>query len=192
MYSKINYCEICNKEFSRNDNYQRHLLSGEHKMKINEQQKEKVKYKCDLCNIKIRDKYDYSKHILSNSHLIKAGKQENKILKNYSCDKCNFTTKKKDHMTRHTNTHLKSTIKCEWCNSKIFKNQDLYDKHRLSDSHKLKIVLIISSYRVKLKKIEKNNPQKETIDLENYKNKYVLANEELKHINTERNKTCTE
>jgi hypothetical protein len=91
-----NQCSLCNIEFARKDNYDRHLLSKKHitNSKLNSEE-----LYCNVCNIKYSSKKDLKRHFGTNKHLINIGELQKSTI--FECEICNIVFNKKTILNKH-------------------------------------------------------------------------------------------
>lgn len=91
-----NQCSLCNIEFARKDNYDRHLLSKKHitNSKLNSEE-----LYCNVCNIKYSSKKDLKRHFGTNKHLLNNGELKKPNI--FDCEICNISFNKKAILNKH-------------------------------------------------------------------------------------------
>jgi len=91
-----NQCSLCNIEFARKDNYDRHLLSKKHitNSKLNSEE-----LYCNVCNIKYSSKKDLKRHFGTNKHLLNNGELNKPNI--FHCEICNISFNKKAILNKH-------------------------------------------------------------------------------------------
>jgi len=112
-------CEPCNKTFTRNYNYKRHIESKLHKSNIN------LKENVEIIK---QDNNIFSDTTISESETT----TQQKIIKKYFCDYCSYITDVKCNYFKHIKIHGKKTF-CELCKIKY---NNAYD-HNGSRFHTL-------------------------------------------------------
>ena len=91
--TKIFTCNLCNKEFNRKQNLQRHLKKKYPCVK-------KEEFKCEFCNKSYKYNFTLKRH-LKTCKVKQEKEEEDKKLK---CEFCNKSYKQKQHLTRHLKT----------------------------------------------------------------------------------------
>jgi len=91
-----NQCSLCNIEFVRKDNYDRHLLSKRH---ITNSKLNCEELYCNVCNIKYSSKKDLKRHFGTNKHQMNIG--ELKKPNTFDCEICNISFNKKAILNKH-------------------------------------------------------------------------------------------
>jgi hypothetical protein len=89
-------CSLCNVEFVRKDNYDRHLLTKRH---IKNSKLNCEELYCNVCNIKYSSKKDLKRHLGTNKHLLNNG--ELKKPNTFDCEICNISFNKKAILSKH-------------------------------------------------------------------------------------------
>jgi hypothetical protein len=89
-------CSLCNIEFARKDNYDRHLLSKRH---ITNSKLNCEELYCNVCNINYSSKKDLKRHFGTNKHQMNIG--EIKKPNTFKCEICNISFNKKAILSKH-------------------------------------------------------------------------------------------
>jgi hypothetical protein len=95
-------CDVCNYKTLSDENYEVHLESKSHIANHNAK-----KWFCNCCEAQCRSQLEWTVHCGSRKHKINAG--ELPKVEEYSCQKCNYSTKLKQNFEKHlvTNGHMK-------------------------------------------------------------------------------------
>ena len=89
-------CSLCNIEFARKDNYDRHLLTKRH---ITNSKLNCEELYCNVCNINYSSKKDLKRHFGTNKHQMNIG--EIKKPNTFECEICNISFNKKAILSKH-------------------------------------------------------------------------------------------
>ena len=92
-------CYLCNIEFARKDNYDRHLLTRKHIINSRLNEEETDDLYCNVCNIKYSSKKDLKRHFGTNKHLLNNGELKKPI--QFNCEICNISFNKKTILNKH-------------------------------------------------------------------------------------------
>jgi len=112
-------CSLCNVEFVRKDNYDRHLLTKRH---ITNSKLNCEEFYCNVCNIKYSSKKDLKRHFGTNKHLLNIG--ELKKPNTFDCEICNISFNKKAILNKHflSKSHIIKEIDHSNVNSEPINN----------------------------------------------------------------------
>jgi hypothetical protein len=99
------YCNICDIDCRKKNNYEKHLLTLKHKkrgkMTINGEDKI-PRFSCKICNIKTDNKKDYEKHLTTAKHISGLHiSQHEKIEKKYVCEICSKRYANASNLSKH-------------------------------------------------------------------------------------------
>jgi hypothetical protein len=104
---QIFYCNNCNYNTSKINDYKKHLLTRKHKINTlstfsNQNSTENLKkslqiFNCDICNYNTYNLKDYNKHLYTKKHILSSECTE----KYYKCDFCNKEYKERTGLWRH-------------------------------------------------------------------------------------------
>jgi len=102
-----NQCSLCNIEFVRKDNYDRHLLSKRH---ITHSKLNCEELYCNVCNIKYSSKKDLKRHLGTNKHQMNIGELKKPNI--FDCEICNISFNKKAILSKHflSKSHIVNEI----------------------------------------------------------------------------------
>ena len=102
-----NQCSLCNIEFVRKDNYDRHLLSKRH---ITNSKLNCEELYCNVCNIKYSSKKDLKRHLGTNKHQMNIGELKKPNI--FDCEICNISFNKKAILSKHflSKSHIVNEI----------------------------------------------------------------------------------
>ena len=132
--TKIFTCNLCNKEFNRKHNLNKHMerknpCVKKEEVEVEEEEEEEKKIKCEFCEYSTNKTGNLNRHLktckakfkcefckngfANNSSLkrhiklyckIKQEKEEEEEDKKFKCEFCNKSYKQKQHLTRHLKT----------------------------------------------------------------------------------------
>jgi hypothetical protein len=157
------FCKFCELEFSRSDNYKRHVLTSSHKTKVKQTKvTPKVPYKCDKCKFESTKKSDYKDHLETKKHKINVGELNQNEKQFYQCLKCDYKTSRSNDLEKHKLTHNDKKIKCDICDKK-YRNEEQYQIHLNSDLHNRNCRMKIMQIKGKIDKIKHEIMNKKNI-----------------------------
>jgi hypothetical protein len=110
------HCEKCNYITVRKCDYDKHILSTNHKMTTHDNEnshKSSTEYHCEKCNYITVRKSDYTKHILTAKHKVATSltkKSHNPNAMVYVCDNCNKSHNDRAGLWRHKKRCLTNKI----------------------------------------------------------------------------------
>ena len=138
MENKLYKCNSCNYETNKKNNYQRHIFSNSHKIKVGYiAEISKIIHQCILCNYKTERKNDYERHLKSDNHKIKSGdliKEKPEHIK-FNCSLCEYKTERSNDLKKHlARKHNPDITICKYCDIKFNKKEE-YENHRKTEEH---------------------------------------------------------
>ena len=99
------YCNVCDIDCRKKNNYEKHLLTLKHKKlgKMTQNGLDKIpRFSCNICNIKTDNKKDYEKHLTTAKHINGLQKsQDEKNEKTYICEICSNHYANASNLAKH-------------------------------------------------------------------------------------------
>jgi uncharacterized Zn-finger protein len=103
--TKIFTCNLCNKEFNRKYNLNKHMERKNpcvKKEEVEVEEEEEKKIKCEFCNKFYKHNFTLTRHLKTCK--VKCEKEKEEEDKKLKCEFCNKSYKQKQHLTRHLKT----------------------------------------------------------------------------------------
>jgi uncharacterized C2H2 Zn-finger protein len=147
-------CSLCDIQFTRKDNYDRHLFTQKHMIKTTPTSniENEDTLRCNVCNITYNSKKDLKRHFGTKKHLINIGELQKSSI--FKCDICNI----------------------------VFNKKTILNKHILSKSHIVKEGSLNNGRNKTNKKKVEDTMNSETLAYLDIINKMLVENKELRNF----------